>query len=390
LLADDDDYVTKKWLPPRCDYYLYRSITRYNQTLIKTIKNFISSLRNMPHYNVNVHDIPEFVLNKSLLEPIQANLPLRCTDCLESNTETSLTTMLNELIANWIETVPQKLSSTMLSDVETTLQEYNNIPWLRDLSAPVETGTIEAVRARFSEMMKSMKESGTRTQSVIQQMTAALHMTQDILEYSWVMQCNKVIAKLFKEYENYRIELKSLLAEYRPSFIDINARFQHLLQRYRDDEISLEELSKSFDLHGIENNLYGAKINLVRLMDIGHMRLRNIEEEIGQIYYTIMAYIKPEYVNTRSRYWNHIGIKNPDVVLPTLQVIQGIPLPITSYGIETNGDGSVFWEEKTRNLRVLVSQFEHQVTDLNDAVRETKKYFKSYIKGNKVDLEFYR
>ncbi|KAK2148431.1 hypothetical protein LSH36_498g02008 [Paralvinella palmiformis] len=389
LLADDDDYVTKKWLPPRCDYYLYRSITRYNQTLIKTIKNFISSLRNMPHYNVNVHDIPEFVLNKSLLEPIQANLPLRCIWCLEYQVGASLTTMLSKLIANWTETVPQKLSSTMLSDLETTLQEYNNIPWLRDLSAPVETDTIRAVRARFSEMMKSMKESGTRTQSVIQQMTAALHMTQDILEYSWVMQCNKEITKLFEEYENYRIELKSLLAEYRPSFIDINARFQHLLQRYRDGEISLEELSKSFDLHEIENNLYGAKINLVRLMDIGHTRLRNIEEEIGQIYYTIMAYIKPEYISTRSFYWNHIGLKNPDVVLPTLQVIQGIPLPISSYGIDPNEDGNSFWKEKTRNIRVLVSQFEKQVTDLNAAIIQSKHYFRSYTKGNQINREFF-
>ena len=382
--------VVKKWLPPRCDYYLYRSITRYNQTLVKTIKKFIFSLRNMPHYNINIVDIPEFVLNKSLLDPIKANLPLRCNWCLENPTEASLNTMLNEIIANWKERVPQKMFSNMLSDAEIILSEYMNISWLQDAGVQVETSSIELVRARFKAMMKTVKESDTETQSVIEQMAEALHITQDILEYNWFLQCNKEITKLFEEYENYKIELKTLLAEYRPNLIDINTRFQKLLHRYRNNEISLEELSKSFNVHEIENMFYDAKINLVRLMDIGQIRLQNIEDEIRQIYYTIMAYIKPDYVDSRSAYWKHIGIKKPDVVIPILHVIRGIPLPVTSYGIKPNEDGNFSWKEKRRNIKALISQFEHQITDLDAAIGQTRNYFRSYIKGNEINLEFFK
>ncbi|KAK2145937.1 hypothetical protein LSH36_645g00004 [Paralvinella palmiformis] len=124
----------------------------------------------MPHYNINIVDIPEFVLNKSLLDPIQANLPLRCNWCLENPTEASLNTMLNEIIANWKERVPQNMFSNILSDAEIILSEYMNISWLQDAGVQVEKNSIELVRARFKAMMKTVKESDTETQSVIEQM----------------------------------------------------------------------------------------------------------------------------------------------------------------------------------------------------------------------------
>ena len=381
----------KSIIPPRCDYHLYRSVTRYNQSIWKTSHAFISSLHKLQHLEVRPDGLPQYVINQSAIDLIEPNVASRCQWCNESAGTRPFLDALDERINDWRLTALRNVSVEMLATTEETMARFWKTKWLREIGQPVITEDVELVRDDFGNASSTVKDALDKTQETMALVREAGFVNRELLNNVWDLKCKVQLQQLLSEYARYRRAFQNDVRQFR---IYLKERYDSIregVRLYRNKQATLEEISRQINFSDLRLKIQAAKIKVDKSLDKGRLLVNNIRSHINKIFYSIMSFVSRDYIRSRSAYWNQLNIHDPSIKLPTMKEVNGIMISEEDYGMVPDGAGKEMWDGKIDILQSVRLNMEQYIVELTDgALYNGRYYVEDYLKGIKIDEEFYR
>ena len=378
------------WIPRRCDYHLHRSISRYNQSIFQQAQTLITSIKRLVKPDRKFSDIPQYVLNKTLIEPISAIIGDRCRWCVEnSNSAASLLQLIQQRVNDWNSTVLGNLTVHALDELEQTVNQYFNKSWVQAVGAPVLTSDVQYLRNIFQNFTNTVKYVLKKTDAIMSDAHDASLLTKDIMSQTWKLECNGQLSKSMDEYSRFHKTSESIIGRFKHHIHRARADVQAYINKYTTGEALLEDISKTIKFKDYYTRTREARLKTTIVFNKGIFITKNMKNLVNQINYNTLSYTDKSYLKSKSEYWKQMRIVNPTVQLPRTRIIRNIIIPEMGYGMVPENESLNVWDDSVQKLSLLDEELNRRMLRYDKVMAVARKYFEAYTKGNQVDDDFY-
>ena len=80
----------------------------------------------------------------------------------------------------------------------------------------------------------------------------------------------------------------------------------------------------------------------------------NIHDQINRIYYVLLAMLTDAQIETTSDYWLQFGMTGVGIVYPTIEVVNGISVPLIDFTIQPASNVVTHWEDLVDEIEVCL------------------------------------
>ena len=217
-----------------------------------------------------------------------------------------------------------------------------------------------------------------------------LSLLDDLLHYTWNVQCLVRLSKLADEYDGNRLVLDGQLNSFLAQLDASNEEFLSNQRRYVNGTMYLTDVATEHNTDVILTGLTSYKLRLDVSLRERTLLVRSIQWQIDQIYYVFMTQLDHAHIAANSAYWKRFGITSPTAVLPEVSSIDGVPVLSSRYSMTPNDAANSFWQNWANYLNLTTENLLKQSEELSTALNSGREYFQAYVQGNELDEAFYR
>ena len=340
--------------------------------------------------DMKLPDIPQYVLNQSMLEPVEANIGNRCPWCVnESDGDVSLLKLVEQKVLTWNKTSVQEISVQLLSDMSLAVDKYLSKSWVQEVGTPVLTKDVYQLRDSFRAASTTVEGVLKETEATIRDVNDAVQYTHDLMDNNWKLECSSQLPKLIEEYNRFYATFRGTLGNVRNYLDNYKATNEEQLDMYISGERSLEDLTNALNFKDFLMKTQAAKYKIENAINKGQMQTKTIHFQINQIFYSFLSYTDQTVMSANSSYMKHLNIRSPQVKIPELRLIQDIKLPEMDFGMVPDKDAADTWKTLVDNLSNMRMELHYLSNEVDVVMNDAKEYFSTYVKGNQVDVDFY-
>lgn len=376
--------------------YVSGVLMEKNNTVWTMYTKMLSSLTllgNDFHSNLNaairnVSLLTEFRLENNRIEPLTSYIGNQCKWCSNSSNSALLEILQTRILAKIDLSLSESLKDARLT-LQTAVEAYLAGLLVKDKLRTI-TGWADP------EFYSLMNASRSELQKALDKVSAALSDTQDaedlidnLLYYSWELQCQTELKRLAKQYEGGNIFSQTLLDETIEYFYSQYANITSVWDDYMSGSTTLEYTGLRVPFLSIQGVIANRKLRLESLLSTRWLSLYDIHNQIKTIGYTFLTLIDDTHLATTSAYWKAFEMTQVTTSVKDSLDAQGNPLLLPDFYMGPNAIETNEWQGRLDNINTLEANLQTQTELLEQKLGTSSAYFDDYIQNNQLSDEFF-
>ena len=366
-----------------------RNITVW--TLYTTLVATLHLLEEEEHYKINtgirnVSVVEELRLEKSRLDPLVKYIGTECVWCSDSSSNPLVEIVKSRVLKYTGETLYMHVHNARLIlqyAVDTYLVDLLKEENLKTITGWADPEFYVLVNASQTEL-KSATELAS---SALKDAEEAEEFIENLLTYTWGLQCQTELKNMAKRYEGGNIFANDILNNTLEYLYEEHQKLKKLWAKYVSESATLEDVAYSITTSDIQDVIENRQLRLDTVLNDRWLSVHDMHNQILTIGYTFLTVIDDRHLANTSAYWQEFEMTSAGTSAD--YSVNDNPLLLPDFYMIPSQQEMETWKGMLHNIEVMRENLYTQSVALSSNITTSQEYFRDYIRGNQISPDFY-